>query len=135
MNDKIREAAERFAQELAAIIAEEIQTSLGDVGRRQAATIKARPAPLAQERPASAKKKNAKKKSEKNMYRSSEELDDVKQTVVQVLRRNRRGLRMEELALLTDMVTKDLRRPLKQMCADGAVRTSGATRATVYVLR
>ena len=137
MNDKIQEAVERFTVGLAAILRDHIQEALGEVGRQQATVFKgaSQPPRPAKKTAAKKKKKNKKNKKKARTYRSSEELDDVKQTVTQALKRNRRGLRTEELSLLTEVPTKGLRLPLLQMRADGVVRTSGSTRATVYILR
>lgn len=130
---QIRNRIDSFLREIGDLVRQSavqaVQDALGGGPRR---SVSAAPQAPAAGRPAGAGKRGPKKGSRRG---TSVDRAVVEAKILDALRSNPQGLRMEELARVTSLDSSHLKVPAKEMAASGAVRKDGERRATTYYPR
>jgi len=127
---QIRSRIDTFLKEIGDLVRQSavqaVQDALGGGPRRSVGAAPQAPAAV---RPATAGKRGPKKGSRRA---SSMDRAEVRTKILDALRSNPQGLRMEELARVTGLDSSHLKVPAKEMAENREVRKDGQRRATTY---
>lgn len=72
---------------------------------------------------------------ERRSRRSDEDITEVVERIVAILKKNKAGLRAERLRAELALPRKELQRPIAHALAEGKIRKEGEKRSTTYFLR
>ncbi len=133
IQSRIREAANRFADQIIAVFGNALSSVASDLASEAPTLTRMKLAPASKRgRKPATRAPSATGSPGKRLRRSGQQLLEDAQRVLKLLATNKKGLRIEQINARLGTPPKQLTRPIQKLLDDGKIRKQGQKRATTY---